>query len=93
MGNVQGRGMTEATIEVVSLEGIELESSPICQIRQPLDGNLCTQQAVARVRIKFSCHEYDKAVFVCKSHLYYLQRGYIGCPTCRDNDKLSWTLT
>ena len=75
-------GRLAPEIEVIVLEGIDLEGSPPCDILTVLDGQPCGEPSVARIRIHCPVCQSDEDNFICQGCLDMLKRGELMCDTC-----------
>lgn len=81
--------MTELTINVSPLEGIDLESTPPCEIRVSCDSVIrddnpaCGLPSAARIRFHCNNCDYDETVFVCAACLDEARHGAtVACGVC-----------
>jgi hypothetical protein len=68
-------------LEVISLEGIDMEDTPPCQVYQVYMGRNCNAPSAFRVRSECSCGHTD-ILFVCGRCKILLEERRCSCRIC-----------
>lgn len=74
--------MAALDIEIIPIEGIDLENTPPCQINNEDNVTKCGAPSVARLRIVCQNCAVTASIFVCQPCVDLMRSGKMSCSRC-----------